>query len=80
MELKTLKDIEYIIKKQKASYCTKGTSASKHARNYGLKTVNEIRNEAIKWVKNERGYKNKYRDARADVLMEFHNITKEDLE
>ena len=38
-----------------------------------------IKQEAIKWVKNEKGYKNRYRDARADILMEFHNIIEEDL-
>ncbi|HEC64477.1 MAG TPA: hypothetical protein ENI23_04210 [bacterium] len=41
--------------------------------------LEDLKDLAIKWVKNEKEYHNKFRDARANVLMEFHNITEEDL-
>ncbi len=67
-KLKTLNDIG-----TDARFCSK---LSMFARS-GLREM--LKQEAIKWVKDERGYKNKFRDARADVLMEIHNITEEDL-
>ncbi len=68
MKLKTVKDFECAI-------CG-GKKCHKDSRAINQK---ELKAEAIKWVKNEREYHNKFRDARANVLMEFHNITEEDL-
>ena len=67
MKLKTLKDFK--LRKEDGTIRI-------NSRNL---TLDEIKAEAIKWVKNERSYHNKYRDARADVLMELHDITEEDL-
>ena len=70
MKVKTLKDI----RKQVYSQCK--NEAEKRLLEHLFRLEDE---EAIKWVKNERAYNNKFRDARADIMMEFHDITEEEL-
>ena len=64
MNLKTLKDIEEELE---------------FGFNFGIERMLILKKEAIKWVKWEKEYHNEFRDARADILIEFFNITEEDL-
>jgi len=70
MKLKTLKDLKSIATPMN-----------------NLVSKQELKEEAIKWVKNYRRLRKEANDlgaeisykAKEDVLMEFHNITEEDL-